>query len=76
MQSHGYRTEIAIQQTDKPGIYHAQVRAWDPEAGQWRWVVIDGAWPSCTWGDREAGEVVEIKREEWCVETARNKVRQ
>lgn len=76
MQSHGYQAEITIQRTEKPGIYHAQVRAWDPEAGRWRWVVIDGAWPQVTWGSREAGEVVEVKSEEWCIETARSKVRQ
>lgn len=75
MQSYGYPTEITIQNTETPGVQHAQVRAFDRATGQWRWVVIDGPWPAATWGEREAGDVAKVIYEEELVEVARKKVK-
>jgi hypothetical protein len=75
MQSYGYQTEITIQNTDKPNVQHAQVRAFDRETGNWRWVVIDGPWPTVTWGDREAGPVAKVIYEEELVGVARSKIK-
>jgi hypothetical protein len=76
MQSYGYQTEITIQDTETPGVQHAQVRAMDPRTGEAKWCVIDGPWPTVIWGDREAGKVAKIIVEEELIQVARRKARE